>query len=166
MEQKDCAMNDPSWIAEAKKHIGLLEAQGDANNPEILQMWKDIKRGGIKSDAVPWCSAFCGAMLERAGIKSSRFESAKSYTTWGQPLADPAYGCIVVFERDGGGHVGFVVGAQKDGKLLVLGGNQADAVNVKAFPRDRVIAYRWPDSAPVVLAALPISLADTSVREA
>lgn len=28
--------------------------------------------------------------------------------------------------------------------LLVLGGNQGDAVNVRSFPRERVIGYRWP----------------------
>ena len=61
--------------------------------------WKAIRRGGIKSDEVPWCAAFGGGCLEAVGIVSSRYESAKSYLTWGQPLSAPVYGCIVVFER-------------------------------------------------------------------
>ena len=65
------------WIELARKFIGLHEVKGKEHNPEILQMWKDIKRGGIKDDETPWCAAFVGAMLERAGIKSSRFEGAK-----------------------------------------------------------------------------------------
>lgn len=132
------------WIDEAVKMIGVREAPGAANNPEVVKLFKEIKRGGIKDDSVPWCSAFVGAMLERAGITSTRFEGAKSYLQWGVNLAAPAVGCIVVFERTGGGHVGFVLGEDGAGNLLVLGGNQADAVNVRAFSRDRAKGYRWP----------------------
>jgi uncharacterized protein (TIGR02594 family) len=132
------------WMTEARKLLGLRETKGAQHTPEILQMWKDIKRGGIKDDETPWCAAFVGAMLERAGVKSSRFESAKSYLNWGELLPLPLPGCVVVFTRDGGGHVGFAVGRDKEGNLLVLGGNQGDAVNVKAFPVSRVSGYRWP----------------------
>ena len=144
------------WIELARQFIGLHEVKGREHNPEILQMWKDIKRGGIKDDETPWCAAFVGAMLERAGIKSSRFEGAKSYLSWGSQLKEPAADCIVVFTRDGGGHVGFVVGQDSVGNLLVLGGNQSDAVNVRAFPRARVSGYRWPDGVPLPIGALPV----------
>ena len=49
---------------------------------------------------------------------------AKEYAFAGKRLTKPAYGCLVVFTRQGGGHVGFVVGKDKAGNLLVLGGNQ------------------------------------------
>ena len=144
------------WIELARQFIGLHEVKGREHNPEILQMWKDIKRGGIKDDETPWCAAFVGAMLERAGVKSSRFESAKSYLSWGVQLKEPKADCVVVFSRDGGGHVGFVVGQDSVGNLLVLGGNQSDAVNVRAFPRARVSGYRWPDGVPLPIGALPV----------
>ena len=48
-------------------------------------------------------------------------------------LNNPAYGCIVVFSRAGGGHVGFLVGKDKQGNLMILGGNQSNAVNIKPF---------------------------------
>ncbi len=133
------------WMPIALSMNGLSEVKGSAHSAEILQMWKDIKRGGIKDDETPWCAAFVGACLERAGIKSSRFESAKSYMQWGIPLAEPIVGCIVVFTRQGGGHVGFVAGQDRAGNLMVLGGNQSDAVNIKAFPKTRVTGYRWPE---------------------
>jgi uncharacterized protein (TIGR02594 family) len=148
-----------SWIELASQFIGLHEIKGKEHNPEILQMWKDIKRGGIKDDETAWCAAFVGAILERSGIKSSRFEGASSYSTWGDKLAEPADGCVVVFTREGGGHVGFVVGQDSDGNLLVLGGNQSDAVNVKAFPRTRVTAYRWPSGFPKPIGPLPVRAA-------
>lgn len=130
----------------AKSLIGITEIKGSKHNPEIVQFWKDIKRGGIKDDETPWCAAFVGACLERAGIQSSRFESAKSYLNWGEKLDKPAYGCVVVFTRVGGGHVGFVVGEDAKGYLQVLGGNQSDQVNIRSFPKDRVSGYRWHPS--------------------
>lgn len=160
-------MTAPTWLAEAYKHIALVEAAGGQHNPEILQFWRDIKRGGIKDDETPWCAAFVGAMLERVGVRSSRFESAKSYLSWGQLLAQPVVGCVVVFTRQGGGHVGFAVGRDKAGNLLVLGGNQGDAVNVRAFPVSRVSGYRWPTSVLIPVEPLPtLSGADLSEREA
>lgn len=127
----------------AKSLIGISEIKGAKHHPEILQFWRDIKRGGIKDDETPWCAAFVGACLERAGIKSSRFESAKSYLEWGEKLNAPAVGCVVVFTRTDGGHVGFVIGQDAKGNLQVLGGNQSDQVNVRTFGRDRVTGYRW-----------------------
>lgn len=147
---------ESTWLIEARKHIGLRETKGSQHAPEIVQFWKDIKRGGIKDDETPWCAAFVGAMLERSGIKSSRFESAKSYLQWGDLLTQPVVGCVVVFTRDGGGHVGFVVGQDAQGHLLVLGGNQGDAVNVRSFPRSRVSGYRWPTGFMLPGELLPI----------
>ncbi|EGB2526600.1 TIGR02594 family protein [Salmonella enterica] len=147
--------NEPRWLVEARKYTGQMEIKGPRHNPLILQFWKDIKRGGIRDDETPWCSAFTGAMLERVGIKSTRFESAKSYLNWGIPLPEPAFGCVVVFRRDGGGHVGFVVGQQANGDLMVLGGNQSDAINIRAFPRFRVAGYRWPVNEPLDNRPLP-----------
>lgn len=133
------------WIAEARKFIDVTEAPGDENNPEVVQFFKDIKRSGIKEDSVPWCAAFVGAILEHVGIKSTRFEGALSYLKWGKQLLKPAYGAIVVMERTGGGHVGFCVGADKAGNVMVLGGNQSDAVNIRAFPMSRIKSWRWPE---------------------
>lgn len=157
--------NEPKWVIEARKMIGLHEVHGPDHNPEIVQMWRDIKRGGISDDETPWCAAFVGAMLERVGIRSSRFESARSYLDWGQHLALPVSGCIVVFTRHGGGHVGFAVGRDKVGNLLILGGNQSDAVNIKAFPVARVTGYRWPAGVPVIAEPLSLFNAERSERE-
>lgn len=158
-------MNEPGWITLARQFIGLREEKGPAHNPEILQMWRDIKRGGIKDDETPWCAAFVGAILERRGIPSSRFESAMSYRKWGDRLASPVPGCVVVFERQGGGHVGFVVGQDAAGNLMVLGGNQSDEVNIRSFPRHRAVDYRWPLGMPVSAEPLPLMAAAASVRE-
>jgi uncharacterized protein (TIGR02594 family) len=140
---------DPAWITEAQKYLGVREIPGVNHHPLILAMWKAIKRGGIRDDETPWCAAFVGFCLENVGIVSSRFESARSYLDWGRRIDRPVHGCIVVFTREGGGHVGFLVGVDGRGDLLVLGGNQGNEVNVRTFPRGRVTGYRWPLAVPL-----------------
>lgn len=158
--------NEPSWLIEARKHFGLSEVKGAAHNAEILKMWRDIKRGGIKDDETPWCAAFLGAMLERVGVRSTRFESAKSYLQWGVALTNPVVGCVVVFTREGGGHVGFFLGYDKKGNLMILGGNQSDGVNVRAFPVERATGYRYPATLPIPTTAAPIlSAGPLAVKE-
>lgn len=160
-------MIEPAWLTEARKQIGTREIKGPQHEPKVLSWWKAIRRGGIKDDETPWCAAFVGAMLEAVGIISSRFESAKSYLEWGQPLKDPAVGCIVVIGRDGGGHVAFCVGQDSWGNLLLLGGNQGDQVCISAFRRDRVLGLRWPTAVPAPLPGpLPVGSAEASRSEA
>lgn len=149
-------MIKPQWIIQAETYLGQREIKGINHNIFIVRMWKWIKRAGIQNDEVPWCAAFVGACLEQSGIVSTRFESAKSYLNWGVRLSQPQYGCIVVFERNGGGHVGFVVGRTQDNRLMVLGGNQDDSVNIKPFDPNRVSGYRWPKAVPPLNQALPI----------
>jgi hypothetical protein len=55
------------------------------------------------------------------------------------------------------GHVGFVAGQDRAGNLMVLGGNQGDAVSIKPFARGRVLGFRWPADEPLPeAAALPV----------
>ncbi|MBT0318580.1 TIGR02594 family protein [Morganella morganii] len=159
-------MTEPKWITEARKEIDISELLGTGQKA-IDQMWIDSKLRGLVGTArkVPWCAGFVNACLERAGIRSTRSDSSRSYLAFGDALKEPAYGCIVTFSRTGGGHVGFVVGKTESGQLMVLGGNQSDAVNIKAFGTDRVTGYRWPSGVPVDNRPLPVGNAALSVKE-
>lgn len=158
----------PAWLVEARKHIGVTEIKGYAHNPVIVGFWKAAKLGGIKNDEVPWCAGFVGAMLETVGVRSARSDSSRAYLTWGVRLDQPIVGCIVVFQREGGGHVGFVTGRDSKGRLIVLGGNQSDQVNERAFAIDRVLGYRWPEAWAMNLAdfSLPAIEAPNTTGEA
>lgn len=159
-------MTEPKWIIEARKEIDISELLGTGQKA-IDQMWIDSKLRGLVGTArkVPWCAGFVNACLERAGIRSTRSDSSRSYLAFGDALKEPAYGCIVTFSRTGGGHVGFVVGKTESGQLMVLGGNQSDAVNIKAFGTDRVTGYRWPSGVPLDSRPLPVGNAALSVKE-
>ena len=143
---------NPRWVKEARKYIGLKEVPGKRHNPAILRWWKAIKTPWFISDEVPWCAGFCGGILEEVGIISSRSARARSFEKWGEKLSKPVYGCIAVFWRGSRsgtqGHVAFVVGKDRQGRLMCLGGNQGDAVSIKPFSTDRVLSYRWPNGEP------------------
>jgi uncharacterized protein (TIGR02594 family) len=145
--------NEPAWIKTAKSLIGQSEIKGPRHNPLIIKMFEAIKSSWFKDDETPWCAGFVGYCLEMNGIQSTRSASARSYEKFGVKLDRPAYGSIVVFSRNGGGHVGFVVGVDQKGNLMVLGGNQGDMVKISPYvPKDRagsrVTAYVWPTIQP------------------
>lgn len=155
----------PLWLAEAAKHIGKKEVPGPGFNPWIKNLWLGLKGGawywntlGKGDDSLlPWCGAFMAAVMKACGIPyPERYASAKAWADWGKRLAVPVLGCVVVFTRVGGGHVGIVVGIDKLGRLLVLGGNQKDMVRIDPFDRPRVFAYVWPPGQPFVNTALPV----------
>lgn len=146
---------DPSWLINARKYQGTREYPGAASNPVILRFWQLAKLAGIKDDRVPWCSGFACAVMEEVGIRSPRSDGARSWLTWGAPLVAPVLGCIVVLKRPGGFHVGLAVGRDRAGRLLLLGGNQGDAVSIAAFETARVVGYRWPLGVPQNF-ALPV----------
>lgn len=146
-------MSELPWIAEARKHIGLKESTAvGAHNPVLLGMlakmgsFSNESRPWWNDDETPWCGLFVGYCLGATGryVVKDWFRARSWESKEMTPLAEPAYGCIVTFTRKGGGHVGFVVGATKDGKILVLGGNQSNAVSIAAFDPARVTGYFWP----------------------
>jgi len=143
-------MTQPAWLSLAMKYHGTKEVPGKENNELILDWWEKIKQGGIKDDETAWCAAFVGGVLEECNITSSRSAGARSYQNWGKKLSGPAVGSIVTFWRDSPngwkGHVGFLVGKDQANNLMVLGGNQGDAVTIKPFAIARVLAYSWPQS--------------------
>ena len=137
---------EPAWMTLARSDIGQVEITGTADNPRVLAYYRDVGHSEVGHDEVAWCAAFVGSCLERAGVKSTRSLLARSYLSWGEPLGQPAPGCIAVFERGGGptfGHVGFFVAATPDG-IQVLGGNQSNSVRIATLPASRLLGYRWP----------------------
>ena len=157
----------PPWMQVARSYIGCAEIKGPRHESRILAMWDDIKCGWFKDDETPWCAAFVGSCLERAGFRSTRSAAARSYEKWGQPLMTLAgdmapqplsaggmsrvpYGAVVVLSRPGApgsGHVGFYCGPSGSGFAL-LGGNQNDAVRVSSYLWSRIVAVRWPENGP------------------
>lgn len=138
---------EPKWLLAARNFHGLTEIAGPRHNKQIVQFWKDIGMGGIKDDETPWCGAFVTFCLQVSGIKAPNTGRALDFMNWGKPC-DAAVGSVAVFSRSGGGHVGFVAGRNASGHLMILGGNQGNAVNIRAFDpasaRLKFLGCRWP----------------------
>ena len=131
-------------IAIARKYIGSKEV-GSTNQSPLINKWA-TELSGKWLIGQPWCGTFVAQVFKEAGIVGKTpkdFYRAKAWENAGTKLIKPAYGCVVTFTRDGGGHVGFVVGKTKTGLLKVLGGNQGNAVTIQDFDPKRVTAYRW-----------------------
>ena len=146
-------MTELTWIAEGRKHIGLREIKGAKHNPTLLKWLNDMGQYSNESkawwhdDETPWCGLFVGHCLgvtQRYVVKNWFRASAWADSQLMTKLDKPAYGCIVTFTRQGGGHVGFIVGRDTRGNLMVLGGNQSDAVSVAAFLPSRATGFYWP----------------------
>lgn len=139
---------EPAWLVHARGYLGTAERPGHAANPDILAFYRDAGHPAVTSDAIAWCAAFVGACLARAGERPTGSLRARSYLDWGRPLDRPRHGAIVVLSRGANaalGHVGFLIETHRD-KVLILGGNQGDKVSIAAFPRSRVLSYRWPEA--------------------
>ena len=132
------------WVDEAYKFLGKKEIPGKATAPFIIKWLIELK-AWWSDDETPWCGVAMGAWMKACNIPYPKeYYRAKSWLGWGDKISSPAYGAVVVFERKGGGHVGLVIGKDWRNRLLVLGGNQGDAVTITTFEMNRVAGYRWP----------------------
>jgi uncharacterized protein (TIGR02594 family) len=146
-------MTQPRWLELAWGDLGVAETPGADHTQHVVRYYADVGHTQITNDEIAWCAAFLGSCLERAGIASTRSLMARSYLAWGQPLDEFRTGAVAVLSRTADpalGHAGFLVGETTD-TVILLGGNQNDAVTVEAFPRARLLGLRWPaTSAPVI----------------
>lgn len=155
-------MTDPRWLKLARSYIGVREIPGPKHNPTIIGWLRKLK-SWIKDDETPWCGIFVAAVMLESGLPYPKeFPRAKSWATYGSRLQTHvlAPGAILVFNRDGGGHVGFYVG-EDAANYHVLGGNQGNAVSITRISKARLLASRWPKGEPVI--GRPVLLASNGV---
>jgi uncharacterized protein (TIGR02594 family) len=142
------------WFSVATQFKGLTEVHGSVDEPKILEMYRVAGHPEVQHDETPWCAAFVGACLRLSGYRGSDSLLARSYGKFGEDLKQqPRRGCIVVLWRGDPnadtGHVAFY-DHDEDDHVVLLGGNQGDAVSTRAFPKTQVLAYRWPiETAPL-----------------
>ena len=137
---------EPTWLVQARSHMGLREIPGPKHNPTIVK-WLVKLKAWWQDDETPWCGTFVAHCFDAVGIKPVKaWYRARAWSDWGVPVK-PQAGAVAIFSRGGGGHVGFVVG-EKATHFAVLGGNQGNAVNVTNIQKNRLIGCRWPAGVP------------------
>lgn len=138
----------PPWLVSSAQEVGFHEKP----NNRGIEHYIALAHTGSIGD--PWCAIFVNAMLEQSGYRGTRSAMARSFER--DPnfvkLSAPALGAITTMWRGspsaGTGHVFFYLGENNKG-ILALGGNQSDQVCRQYEPRDRVVGYYWPKTAPL-----------------
>ena len=104
------AQKELPWIAEARKHIGLSEIPGKNHNP-VIRNWLISLKAWWQDDETPWCGTFAAHCCRQGGRDvPQHWYRARAWADAGTRLSRPVYGCLAVFSREGGGHVGEGVG--------------------------------------------------------
>ena len=127
---------------------GIKEVPGKEDNGFIRWCLSLTTTPSPHHDEIPWCSAFMNGLCKILGIKPSGSAAARSWLAMGTPVDKDGAEIgmdIVILSRGGrptAGHVGVFAGYDGPDKIKVLGGNQADLVCLRSFPRASVIGIR------------------------
>ena len=137
-------------MSAAGAYLALAEWPGATHNPAIVKMFADVGHDHVRDDETSWCAAFVGAVLASLGLPHTGKLNARSYMTYGAAVRTEAArpGDIVVLWRESReswkGHVAFFK-EFRDGKVILRGGNQGNAVSDAPYAMDRILAIRRAD---------------------
>ena len=123
--------SEPEWLSIGRSLIGQREIRGPSHNNWIAKGWARLGAGWFNDDETPWCGFFVAHCVDAVGLPfpgKGLFARAKAWLDWGK-VTRPVLGAVVIFGREGGGHVGFLVG-ESAANWYVLGGNQSNAVTI------------------------------------
>jgi len=134
----------PRMLKEALALYGTLETPGTKNNPIIMRWVDETGVSGYTHDSVPWCGLLIAVAAKRAAWPIPEAPLwALNWGKWGKKSPQPMLGDVLTFTRPGGGHVALYVGEDAS-TYHVLGGNQADSVNIIRVLKTRLKAARRP----------------------
>jgi uncharacterized protein (TIGR02594 family) len=160
--------NLPRIISIGVSLLGTVEDKTSKSNHVILEWAKECKIP-YNDDAIPWCGLFTAVVVQRSGrqyITNPLW--ARNWAKWGLKSKQASLGDVLVFVRNGGGHVGFYI-AEDSECYHVLGGNQSDAVTITRIKKNRCIAARKPVYNKRPITAIPyvvLPTGDISTNEA
>lgn len=138
----------PPWMAELHRRMGLHEVRNKSSLIEFLRIGKYLGDPA----KLPWC----GDALESAIVKTLPNEVVPNNPFWAQGWKDWGVACKAVPGAIGvirwnanSGHVGIVASYDRSrNRVLLLGGNQSDSINLTWFGYGNFIAFRWPKTFP------------------
>jgi uncharacterized protein (TIGR02594 family) len=140
------------WMEVAFAEVGVASFPEGTCNPRITAYHQGTTIDG-HDDKVNWCSTFVHWTLAQVGLRGTGSALARSWLDWGEGLPTPQVGCITVIWRQDPcswkGHVGFYLREDAE-QVYLLGGNQQGSVREHGYPKNTVLAHRWPPPFPAM----------------
>ena len=133
-------------LVTAMTQYGIKEIVGKQDNPQVLKYFDILGLDGKRlKDETAWCSAAINWVMIQCSLPATYRLNARSWLDWGVEVFIPVPGDVVVFwrERESSwkGHVGIFI-RKENGWIWVLGGNQGNEFNIRAYPQKRLLGYR------------------------
>lgn len=146
-----------SAVTERRAHKGVYKVRGTLSISVTKRRQGASNRGtdrdgyyatiDSKPDPRPgyWCAWWLRRHLNiaRSQFPKYQYNLARAFATLGTAAAKGCVGCIAVFRRGSGGHVGLVESWDANGNPVILSGNFNGRVATYAHPASRLIALRW-----------------------
>lgn len=135
-------------LVEGLKLLGTREIVGPQHNQTIVKWADAVGIGGlVNDDEQAWCGLFMAYIATRAGkwVPMTNWDilRALKWNNFGHPAHVAMLGDVLVFKRDGGGHVALYVGEDAT-HYHCLGGNQGNAVSITRIEKVRISGIRRP----------------------
>jgi uncharacterized protein (TIGR02594 family) len=143
--------SDPEYLKTAFGEVGVKEGKGEKTTKRILEYFEaTYQRKGEKGEHTDdsgrenaWCGAFLTWSLKQDKIKAGGAVGAREFEKFGE-ASEPFRGAIVVLQHGKQKHVAILVGVDKQGNNVYLGGNQGNQVRVSTLPGYEILAVRKP----------------------
>lgn len=138
------------WLGEAVQLLHGVEDIWERSELRMIRLaaWLDRR---VPID-VAWCGLFVGHCFKTALPNASQpllRMRARPWMGFGHPV-EPQVGALLIFwqvaRRSPFGHCGFYW-AEDEECYHVLGGNQRARIEIQRWPKERLIACRWPSRA-------------------
>ena len=137
----------PPWYANLMAKRGLHE---NLDNKELTDYLKSDGQALGDPSKLPWCGDAVQTAIALTlpdEILPSNPYWALNWVKFGVALSEPSLGAVLVFQRPGGGHVGFYAGENAK-NYFVLGGNQKNSISVAPVAKAQCKGIRWPRTVP------------------
>lgn len=102
----------------AQSQIGLGEIGGNNKGCYVRQYLNG-------QENLPWCAGFVSYCVKKSGLNLRYTLRAKDYLKMGKIVNNPQTGDLIIFSRQGGGHIGIIEKITKD-TITTIEGNLGD----------------------------------------
>lgn len=126
----------------------LKEVPGPGSHPTLLEIIREMFPSAQDDSKVAWCSIILNAVAKMSGYERTNSGLARSWLDIGTPIEfeDRKMGDILIYWRvkkaSPWGHANIYINDYDESRMRGLGGNQQDAMNIRAYSNIRLLGIR------------------------